>query len=390
MVMVKMCARCALDESIPGIKFDAEGVCNYCHLHDRLEKEYPLNEDGKQRVNSIVEKIRREGSKNKYDCIVGLSGGCDSTYALYSVKKLGLRPLAVNFDDGWGSDIAGNNMKKAVEKLKVDFKQIKADPEVMNDWYRAFLRASVPEPDLPCDIGYLSSLYQAADEEKTKYIIVGNTFRTEGMLPLSWHYLDGRYFEGVIKRFADVKDSGNVQYSGLKEKKGFNRCDLLSVFHFMFMKRIKVIQLLVHIGYNRVEAARILSKELDWEEPGEKHFDNLHQALVSYVVRRKFGHDWRKIRLSAQVRSGEFSRQIALDELQKEPAIEEGKHIEFCLKKLGLSGRELEAIMKEKPKYFFHNPSYYPLIKLMKFPIKLFCKLHLLQDTLYEKYFEMV
>lgn len=385
-----LCSRCTLDAIIPGIHFDEKGICNYCHLHDELEKQYPLDEIGKSNLHRLLDKIKSAGKNKKYDCIVGFSGGCDSTYTLYSAKKFGLRILAVNFDDGWGSKIAEENMKRAVEKLNIDFRQIKVEPIVMNDWYRAFLKASVPEPDLPCDIGYMSSLWQVADEEDMGYIIVGNTFRTEGMLPLSWHYLDGRYFDSIIKRFAEIKDASQVQYKGLKKAKGFNRCVLSNVFHFMFIKRIKIVQLLVHAGYHRLDAARLLAKELNWVDPGGKHFDNLHQALVSYVTRKKFNHDWRKIRLAAQVRSGEMSREIALEELKREPAIEDKKHIGFCIDKLGITYKELDEIMAAEPKYFWDYPTYYSIMKVFKIPIKLFCKLHLLQDTLYEKYFEMI
>lgn len=376
---IKICSRCILDSSIPGIQFDDKGVCNYCRLHDDMEKRYPLNEEGRKRTEELIQHIKKNGKDKKYDCIVGFSGGCDSTYTLYMAKKMGLRILAVNFDDGWGSKIANDNMKKSVEKLGVDFKQIKTDVNTMNDWYRAFLRASVPEPDLPCDIGYLSSLYKAAADEGVEYIIVGNTFRTEGMLPLRWHYLDGRYFESIVRKFAQNKDT-----------KDFNRCNIADIFYYMIVKKIKIVQLLVHIGYNRTEAAGILSKEVGWADTGAKHFDNLHQALVSYIVRKKFNHDWRKIRFSAQLRSKEIDRDTAFAELKKEPIIEDKKHIEFCLNRLGVSSEELDEIMKLPRKYFFDYPTYYPIMKLFKFPIKLFCKMHLLQDTLYEKLFKMV
>jgi len=384
----KQCTRCILDEGIPKIRFDKEGVCSYCHLHDELEKRYPLDEKGKQDFDRLIAKIKSEGRNRKYDCIVGLSGGCDSTYALYSAKKLGLRILAVNFDDGWGSKIAAENVKNAVNRLNIDFRQIKADTQIMNDWYRAFLKASVPEPDLPCGIGYLSAIYQVADEENIRYIIVGNTFRTEGMLPLSWHYLDGKYFEGIVKKFAKNTNTRKINYDGLRDRKGFNRCNLMDVFYFMFLKRIKVVQLLVHIGYNKSLASELLSKELGWTEPGAKHFDNLHQALVSHVVRKKFKHDWRKIRLAARVRSKEIPKTDALEEVSSEPIIEAEKNINFCLEKLGIGHKELDKIMSLKPRYFYEYPTYYSMIKLFKYPIKLLCKMHLLHDALYEKYFD--
>lgn len=378
--VLRICSRCVLDSNIPGISFDSDGICNYCKLHDGLDRRFPVGGIGEQKLNQLLKEIKLTGRGKKYDCIVGFSGGCDSTYTLYMAAKLGLRVLAVNFDDGWGSKIAEDNIKKAVGRLNVGFRQIKADPETMNDWYKACLKASVPEPDLPCDIGYMSALWQVAAEERIKYIVVGNNFRTEGLLPLSWHYVDGRYFDSIIKKFAQMKSS-----------KGFNRCNLGHIFYYMFVKGIKIVQLLVLIGnYNRSVAGKFLEKELGWMDTGAKHFDNLYQALVSYITRKKFKHDWRKIRFSAQVRSGEMAREYALEELKKEPFIEDKKHIDFCLDKLGMTSEGLGKIMAIEPKYFWDYPTYYSIIKTFKFPIKLFCKLHILQETLYEKYFKII
>ncbi len=373
----KYCARCILDGSIPGIRFDEQSVCNYCRLHDSLERQYPLGEEGERRINKLIVKIQSESGSSPYDCLVGLSGGCDSTYALHEAVRRGLKVLAVNFDDGWGSAIAAENIKKVVDKLGIGYRQVHAEGETMNDWYRACLKASIPEPDLPCDIGYLSALWNVAAEEDVRYIIVGNTFRAEGLLPLRWHYVDGKYFNEIIKRFARNRSA-----------RGFNRCGLVSSAYYLFIKRIKMVQLLVHIGYDRSTASKLLQQEYGWQEPGAKHFDNLFQSLVSYVTRNKFRHDWRKIRLSAQVRSGELSRGEAFAEIGREPGIEDPKHLKFCLEKLALSEKDLDRLMAEMPKYFSDYPTYSWIIKTLKPIIRLLCRFHLLHDTFFEKHFE--
>jgi len=376
---LKYCARCILDESIPGICFDGQGICNYCHQHEFLEKQYPLGPEGEKRVENLFNKIKAGAQKRAYDCLVGFSGGCDSTYALHEAVKKGLRVLAVNFDDGWGSEIAAENIKKVVDKLGIGYRQVQADEEVMNDWYRACLAASIPEPDLPCDIGYLSALWSVAVEEGVRYVIVGNTFRTEGMLPLRWHYVDGKYFNEIIKRFAKNRSA-----------RGFNRVGLISSIYYLFIKRIKMIQLLVHMGYDRTSASKILAEEYGWQEPGAKHFDNLSQSLVSYVTRNKFHHDWRKIRYSARVRSGELTREEALAEIEKTPVIEDPRYLKFCLEKLDISEEDLEKYMAAPPKYFFDYPTYYSIIKGLKPVIRLLCRLHLLHELFYDKHFKLV
>jgi len=154
--MVQICARCILDSSIPGIRFDDEGICNYCKIHDEMEKKYPLNEMGQQKFNQLLAKIKAEGKGKRYDCIVGVSGGTDSTYCLYMAKKLGLRPLAVHFDNGWDTDIAVDNIKNAVTKLGVDLRTITCDWEEFKDIQIAFLSicSGCRDTNRPCDSFY--------------------------------------------------------------------------------------------------------------------------------------------------------------------------------------------------------------------------------------------
>jgi len=157
-----ICSKCILDTTIEEIKFDNQGVCNYCYTHDEMEKKFPLGKEGDAAVNKIVNKIKRKGKNKKYDCIVGVSGGRDSTYTLYHAVKLGLRPLAVHFDNGWNSDIAVKNINNATRILNVDLETIVADWEEFKDLQVSFLKASVSDAEVPTDWVIFSILFETA------------------------------------------------------------------------------------------------------------------------------------------------------------------------------------------------------------------------------------
>src|SRR5512138_2408704 len=154
------CTRCVSDTTIPNIKFDASGVCNFCKIQDALEADSQLNEQNQARFRALIEKIKSEGRNKEYDCVVGVSGGRDSTYVLYNAIKLGLRPLAVHFDNGWNSEIAVANIKRATTKLNVDLHTVVADWEEFKDLQKAFLHASVSDAEIPTDYAILSVLYR--------------------------------------------------------------------------------------------------------------------------------------------------------------------------------------------------------------------------------------
>ena len=137
------CSRCLYDDSIPDIVFDENEVCNFCHQYSALEKEYPTDQEGEEKLLKIVNKIKKVGKNKRYDCVVGVSGGCDSSYMLSKVKELGLRPLAVNFDNGWGEPIADKNLEIMTEKLHIDFMKIKVDKSELDDMFRSFLYCSL-------------------------------------------------------------------------------------------------------------------------------------------------------------------------------------------------------------------------------------------------------
>lgn len=369
----RICVRCVSDTSIPNIRFDDGGICNFCKMHDNLEKQFPQGELGQQRLSQLVEKIKAEGKNKRYDCIVGISGGTDSTYCLYLCKQLGLRPLAVHFDNGWDSDIAVNNMRNAVAKLGVDVRTVTCDWGEYRDLQISFLKASVPEAEIPTDIAIFSVLYQTAAEEGLHYIINGHSFRTEGLAPIGWTYMDGRYIESVQRTF------------GTAELKSFPNLTISKLLYHVLVKRIQVVPLLAYVDYDKEEVKRILQEELDWIDYGGHHFESTYTHFIIDLLWKKFKIDKRIIEYSALVRSGQMTRDQALKELEQAP-IEDEEIAEYCVKKLGLTAKEFTEILLAKPKTFLDYSTYYPVIKALGFPIKLACTLGLLPHIFYQKY----
>ena len=373
-----ICTRCVMDDTVPGIKFDENGVCTFCKIHDELEKKYPLNEETPKKLKQLVDKIKAEGKGKKYDCIVGVSGGRDSTYTLYNAVKLGLRPLAVHFDNGWNSEIAVQNIKNACEKLNVDLHTHVADWEEFKDLQRAFLFASVPDAEVPTDWIIFSVLYKEAVSNNVKYIVHGHSFRTEGTTPITWTYMDGRYVKDIHKRF------------GNHEPKSFPNMGFFKYIYYSLIKSIKQIRILYYIPYNEKEVFRILENELGWKNYGDKHHESKYTAFFqSYILTRKFNIDKRKLHYSAKVRNGQLTREEALKVIENDPFVGGEELLQYCIKKLDLSFEDFEEIMKTPPKLFIDYKSYYSLVLLLRSPIKIGNKVGIIPDTVYKKYFSM-
>ncbi len=374
----RICSRCILCTTASDIKFDKEGVCNYCKIHDKFEEKYPLNENGKEKLKELINKIKLKGKDKKYDCVIGISGGTDSTFCLYLVKRMGLRPLAVHLDNGWDSQIAVDNMKKAVDKLGVDLKTIKVDWEEFKCLQIAFLKASVPDIEIPTDIAIYSILFRVAAEVGIHFVLNGHSFRTEGTAPISWTYMDGKYIESVHRIFEKNK-----------KLKTFPNLKISHLFYYVFIKRIKECRPLEYIDYDKFEVGKILRKELGWKYYGGHHYESIYTRFVaSYILREKFNIDKRKVSLSALIRSGKMTREEALEKITEKPypdeRIDEDKH--YILEKLGLTKEEFDEIMSSPIKSFLDYPTYYTTIRKLRFFIKQACKLKLVPEVLYEKY----
>lgn len=376
------CTRCVHDNTVPGIEFDSNGVCNFCHFHDMLCSMFPNDNKGKKILSRIFNNVRTKGKLKKYDCVLGVSGGRDSTYLLYlAVKKWGLRPLAVHFNDGFDNPVAGENMVNACKKLGVDLRTITSDWREARELKIDFLKASVPDLNLGTDIGIATALYGVATKENIKYILIGQSFRTEGVKPLSWSYFDGDYLRHVHKLF------GTVPLRPWKPTDpGFN-LGIKELFYYTVIKGIKTITPMYYFPYIRKEAEQAIISELDWVYPGAHYYDDLYHSLLKYVHRVKFNIDLNMNSDAALVRSGQLDRNIALERAHGIYAIEDPKVIELCIKRLNLTQEEFNNIMGLPPKTFYDYKTSYRYIRLFKYPIKILSHLNLIPKVAYYKYF---
>jgi len=378
----QVCSRCVQDSTVPGIKFDEKGVCNFCYLHDELDKIYPNDEKGEKILKNITEKIRRNGQLKKYDCIIGISGGRDSTYLLYlAVKKWKLRPLAVHFNDGFDNPVAGENMVNACKILGVDLRTITSDWREGKELKIDFLKASVPDLNEGTDIGIASSLYGVATKEGIKYILIGQSFRTEGIKPLSWSFFDGDYLRIVHNKFSKLK-----LRKWIPEDPGFN-FGIKELFYYSIIQRIHTYTPLYYYDYIRKDAEEIISKELKWIYPGAHYFDDLYHSMIKYIHRVKFNIDLNMNSDSALVRSGQMKREDALKRVHGIYSIEDPKIIELCIKRLGLKKEDFNNYVSLSPLTFRHYKTSYIFISCFKYFVKLLCYFNLLPKITYIKYF---
>lgn len=368
-----------MDASVPGIHFDDRGVCNYCHMQDHLEALFPLGEVGEARLRRFAAKMRQAAKSTPFDCVVGVSGGRDTSYCLYYVKeKLGLRPLAVHFDNGWDSHNAKENLRRLCDRLDVELHTIIMDWEDSRELTNCTIRACIPYIDLTDDIGIASALYRTAAKEGIKYIILSHSFREEGVTPLAWNYIDGRFTRALIRRFAT------------RELYHFQNVELRHMLYWILIKGIRVVNITNFYDDRGEQIERLLAERFGWTDTGQHHMDNLMFALVYYYARHKFGFDWRVVELSAKVRSGVLTREAAIEALRQVPYFENEELVDYCLKKQGFSREEFDAILKAPNKYFTDYPSYYPLLKAFRRAFKLLCRMHVLPAHAYEKFFDAV
>lgn len=350
----RQCTKCVMDTSDPDIEFDENGICNHCRAVQERKKQFPYNLDteAKQKeLQNLVLQVKNKGKNRKYDCILGVSGGVDSTFAIYQAKKLGLRPLALHLDNGWNSELAVHNIEKVCKKLDVDLYTYVIDWEEFRDIQLSFLKASTPDSEIPTDFAITAILYKIAAKNKLKYIITGDNYHTESVLPFAWSHghWDWKYVKSVHKRF------GTLPF------KTFPRISYLKLFYHVFIKRVKTIHLLDFMDYRKKEAVKVLKEELDWQPYKGKHHESIYtKFLQACILPGKFGFDKRKAHLSSLICAGEIAREQALHELDKElyPAAELKEDMEFVTMKLGITPGEFENIMKMPPRKFRDYPSY--------------------------------
>jgi N-acetyl sugar amidotransferase len=341
----------------PDITFDQDGVCNYYHEYHEKAK-LRLFHDQPQKLTQILEKIKASAKDKDYDCLIGVSGGVDSTYVAYLVKQWGLRPLAVHLDNGWNSELSIKNIEKTLNVLGIDLYTEVLDWEEFKAMQIAFLRSATPDLEIPTDHAIYSCLFKIANEKGIKYIIYGNNFASESVLPVSWSYghLDWYYITQILKKF------GN----GLRLR-SFPNITIPKYIYYTFIKGIRIVSILNYIQYTREEAMDVLQNKLDWKYYGGKHYESIYTRFFQgYILPQKFKIDKRKAHLSTLIFSGQLTREQALMELKKDTypdsLMEEDR--EFVIKKFNLTREEFDAIMNLPNKTFrdYSNSS-----KLFKF-----------------------
>lgn len=350
----QVCTMGIWDETIPGITFDENGVSNFCKLQELFMSQYPRGEKGMADWELIVENIKTAGKNKKYDCLIGVSGGVDSSYLLHISKQYGLRPLAVNLDNGFSSEIAVQNIYKVTKKLNIDLETYVIDYEEIKDLLLSYMKASLPWIDTPTDLAIKATMYKIAVKEGIRYIIRGNDFRSEGKQPKEWTYSDAKQLLYIHKKFG----------SGIKLKT-YPLLTLKKTLIAGLVFKIKDVRPLYYLDYSKQEAKILLISEYDWKDYGGHHHENLFTKFaMAYWLPIKFGIDKRKINLSAQVLSGVITREHAL-ELINEPAgtTEELESVcQYTIKKLGIQNPEFQVIWKSGNRKTFDYPSNYKLV----------------------------
>lgn len=373
---LRICSRCIYDERTPAITFDENGVCNYCKMVDKLIEDYQTGlPGGEEKINELISEIKKKGKGKQYDCVIGVSGGTDSSYMLHWAVTKGLRPLAVHYDNTWNTAIATENIRKVLSHLKIDLFTHVVDNKESDDIFRAFFRAGVPEVDAATDLGFVETLYRAAQKYKVRYILEGHSFLTEGITPLGKNYFDGKYIKSIHKKF------------GSRPMKTYPLMTFTKFIKWSVFYRMKRIRPLWYISYSKENARSFLENEFGWKYYGGHHLENRIAAFYhSYYCPKKFNIDYRNNSLSASVRSGKMKREDAIHEYYETAPYIETELLEYFKKRIEVSNEEFDAIMHQAPRYWYQFPTYKKRFERLRPLFYLMMKAHLVPESFYMKY----
>lgn len=363
----QICTRCIMDTSDPGITFDTAGVCSHCHEFDQHHRPQILGAaGGRPLLQAQVARLKREGQGKPYDCIIGLSGGVDSSYVAHLVVELGLRPLAVHVDTGWNSELAVSNIEKIVSRLKIDLYTTVIDWEEMRDLQLAFFKAGVANCDVPQDHTFVAVLFQQAAKHGIGSIISGHNLQSEAIMPESWGYtsIDSKHLSAIHRRFGKRKLKSFPTYSIFQY-----------AFWWPYVRKIRIFKILNYCDYNKDDTKRWLMAHYDWRDYGGKHYESrFTKFFQSYYLPVKFGFDKRRAHLASLVVSGQMARAEALAQM-KAPPFEPAAAVEdkaFVAKKLGVSVAEFDAILATPAKTYLDYPSNAQLVaRLLRTKVRL-------------------
>jgi N-acetyl sugar amidotransferase len=333
----RICTTCVLDTTDADISFDEKGICNYCTFYATT---YILS--GKytgETLSKLVESIKKRGARKKYDCLLGISGGPDSSYALHQTKELGLRTLAVHFDSGWNTPEAEENIKKLIGYIGCDLYVYKMNWQEFKAMQVAYLKAGVIDLEVPTDHSFHAALYKIAHEKNISTILTGHNFKTEAIMPSSWIY--------------DKQDVSNIrdiyqQYGNGPKLKDFPLLTFCKKFYYFNVKKIALIHLLNYMDYDKKTAMEMLDKKYDWKPFWVKHGESVWTRFYQcYILKERFHADKRRAHFSNMIMSGQMTREEALLELEKpvyhaEDLIADKKYV---LDKLEISEEDFEHYM---------------------------------------------
>lgn len=370
-----ICSRCIYDSTIAGIEFDHEGVCSYCRQIDALTEQYGTGTPkGEQELMRIVELIRKAGRRKKYDCVIGVSGGTDSSFLLMKALEWGLRPLAVHYDNTWNSAIATENIRKVTAALAIDLYTVVLNNKESENIYRAFLQAGVPEFDASTDLGFAQTLRAAAAKVGVKYILEGHSFKAEGVSPMGKNYFDGRYIQDICRRHGDVA------------LRTFPNMTFYQLMKWTLVYRQRFIRPLWYIDYSKQAAQKMLAERTGWQYYGGHHLENRATAFLHTVYNpQKFKLDNRNLSLSAEVRAGLRSRDEAL-RIYRTPVVPDPELIAYLKKRLGLSDEDYARLMQAPPRSFRDYKTYKRRFELLRPLFYLLARANRVPMTFYLKY----
>lgn len=344
----QVCSNCVMDTSDSVIQFDENGRCDHCNnYYNNILPHWHPDETGAQELEKIVAKIKKDCKNKKYDCIIGLSGGVDSSYLTYLAKeKYGLRPLIFSVNSGWNLDVANKNVERIIKGLGLDLYTEIVNWEEMKDFQLAFFKAQVPYQDIPQDHVIFAGLYNFAAKNGIKYILTGANYSTECIRePNEWVYQnDMRFIKDVHRRFGKIA------------LKTLPLCGMFKYrLYYRYFKGMKVIQPLNLIPYNKEKAIEELEERFGWERYANKHFESIFTRFYEgYWLVKKFGYDKRKAHFSSLILTGQMTRDEALEILKQPPYDEKlaQQDLEHVSNKLDMTKEEFIELMNGENKTY--------------------------------------
>lgn len=355
------CTNCVMDTSDTRITFDVKGVCDHCrNFYSNVLPQWHPDEYGKKELLTIVKNIKKEGEGKDFDCLLGLSGGVDSSYMLHlAVNELGLRPLVFHVDGGWNTELSVHNIQVMIDKLGLDLYTEVINWEEMKAFQMAFFKSGVPHIDIPQDHAFIATLYNYAYKYKIKYILNGGNISTEGIRnPMEYYYYgtDMKQINYIRKRFCD-NSLETYPFSSILRHKFFLR----------YIKGIKVLKLLDYLPYNKKEAIKTLQEQYDWTPYPQKHFESrFTKFFESYWLPERFGFDPRRVQFSSLIVTGQMKREDALEELKK-PAYDPEtieNDINYIATKLEISKEELMSYFNIEKKFYWDYPNQQSMFRI--------------------------